>query len=122
LPLFLCEIFGKLTGAGYSLFIFVSYGRKTIADPVIICRSIMGLVRNIKRIIRKIVRSFKRIAPLYAGKKGLEIGGPSAIFDIGNELPLYAIARQVDGCNLATTPYGKTPYKRAKPIKRAVTL
>lgn len=43
----------------------------------------------------------------FAGKKGLEIGGASAIFKDRSVLPIYSIAGQIDNCNFA----GKTVWE-----------
>jgi SAM-dependent methyltransferase len=45
---------------------------------------------------------FKRFHPLFAGKIGLEIGGPSDVFGAGGLLPIYRHALRVDGVNFAT--------------------
>jgi hypothetical protein len=37
-----------------------------------------------------------------AGKKGLEIGGPSQIFSDKGYIPVYSIADTIDGCNFST--------------------
>ena len=36
----------------------------------------------------------------FAGKKGIEIGGPSAIFY--KEIPIYPVIESLDGCNFST--------------------
>jgi SAM-dependent methyltransferase len=36
---------------------------------------------------------------LFAGKKGLEIGGPSSLFSLKGYFPVYLYAKQVDGVN-----------------------
>jgi SAM-dependent methyltransferase len=50
--------------------------------------------------------NYRRIKRALAGKRGLEIGGPSAIFSPatpnGYIPPIYAIAASVDNCNFAT--------------------
>ena len=47
-------------------------------------------------------RAFKKkIAPCFDNKTGLEVGGPSRIFS--RELPLYNIAKNIDGCNFSTS-------------------
>lgn len=51
--------------------------------------------------------NYKRIQRALAGKRGLEIGGPSPIFSPatpnGFIPPVYAIATSVDNCNFATS-------------------
>jgi SAM-dependent methyltransferase len=47
-------------------------------------------------------RAFKqKIYPYFQDKNGLEVGGPSKIFS--KELPLYRIAKNIDGCNFSTS-------------------
>ena len=38
---------------------------------------------------------------MIAGKKGIEIGGPSMIFTSKGNLPLYDVIGSLDGCNYA---------------------
>lgn len=38
-----------------------------------------------------------------AGKKGLEIGGPSGVFRARRRIPVYPIVAQLDGCNFSTS-------------------
>src|SRR3569833_2354515 len=44
---------------------------------------------------------FPKIKRFTAGKKGLEIGGPSQLFSDRGYLPVYAVAESVDGCNFS---------------------
>lgn len=46
-------------------------------------------------------KGFPRLARRVAGKKGIEIGGPSAIFGRDGCLPLYRIVGSLDGCNFS---------------------
>lgn len=49
------------------------------------------------------VKSIKRIdhfLKYFADKKGIEIGGPSAIFS--KEIPVYQVANTLDGCNFSS--------------------
>jgi SAM-dependent methyltransferase len=65
---------------------------------------------NIQKIIRKINKlingselpKFKPFHYLFETKSGLEIGGPSEIFRVNNALPIYKLAKKVDGCNFST--------------------
>ena len=65
---------------------------------------------NTDKIIRKInklvygkeLKKFKQFHSLFENKIGLEIGGPSKIFKANNELPIYGLAKKVDGCNFST--------------------
>lgn len=49
---------------------------------------------------KKYQLKFSQIEPLFSGKSGLEIGGPSKLFS-SEQLPLYKIAKQIDGCNFS---------------------
>jgi len=65
---------------------------------------------NIQKIIRKIIKlvygkelpKFKPFHYLFEAKFGLEIGGPSQIFKGNDALPIYKLAKKVDGCNFST--------------------
>ena len=35
---------------------------------------------------------------LFIGKRGLEVGGPSALFRKGSHLPVYAVVNEIDNC------------------------
>lgn len=43
--------------------------------------------------------SFRTYSHLLAGKRGIEIGGPSASFSAGGIFPVYPIAGNLDNCN-----------------------
>lgn len=47
------------------------------------------------------IQNFEIYHKLLLGKKGLEIGGPSDIFRRKDELPIYPIIKQLDGCNFS---------------------
>lgn len=46
---------------------------------------------------------FLRFRHLFRNKTGLEVGGPSAIFRDRDFLPVYPLARRIDGVNFATS-------------------
>lgn len=46
---------------------------------------------------------FRACGSLFRNKYGLEIGGPSAIFQTEAPLPIYALAARVDGANFSTS-------------------
>lgn len=78
----------------------------------------MKSLKNLKETISRIVTSnqFNKINnyELYynnlKGKKGLEIGGPTPIFEKNDAIPIYHILGNLDGCNVSedTIWYGKT--------------
>ncbi len=47
------------------------------------------------------VRHFSVYSKLVKGKSGIEIGGPSAVFN--KELPIYPLIAKLDGCNFSGT-------------------
>jgi len=64
---------------------------------------ITSFTNSLKQIRRDLFhRTFKKkLYPYFENKTGLEVGGPSRIFS--RELPLYNIAKNIDGCNFSTT-------------------
>lgn len=63
----------------------------------------------IRRITRKSCHPFSVMAPYLTGKKGLEIGGPSAIFCKGHLMPVYNLCREIDSCNFSTQTIWSEP-------------
>lgn len=60
-------------------------------------------LRSVARVVlRRRLRSYRRVRPQFDGKVGLEIGGPSDVFSPGGPLPAYALAERVDNCNYST--------------------
>lgn len=66
---------------------------------------------GIKHLLKKAIPSvkspkiehFKSIIPLFKGKTGIEIGGPSGLFLDQGLCPLYKVIGRLDGCNFSTT-------------------
>jgi SAM-dependent methyltransferase len=54
------------------------------------------------RMFGTIVTCFPQIRDALAGKRGIEVGGPSAVFGAGHHLPVYPIIGSLDGCNFGT--------------------
>ena len=48
------------------------------------------------------IRGFKKYYEEFSGKSGLEIGGPSPVFQNKGFVPLYKIIGNLDGCNFST--------------------
>ena len=48
------------------------------------------------------LRAYEICRPLLEGRRGLELGGPSAIFSRGGALPLYPLLEQLDNCDFAS--------------------
>lgn len=67
--------------------------------------------------LHRALRAYEICRPLVAECRGLEIGGPSAIFARGGDLPLYPLFAQLDNCDFAgrTIWHGETkevePYR-----------
>jgi SAM-dependent methyltransferase len=57
------------------------------------------------------LRAYEICRPLLEGRRGLEIGGPSAIFTRNGALPLYPLFDQLDNCDFArdTVWHGDAP-------------
>ncbi|MDD5298393.1 MAG: methyltransferase domain-containing protein [Rhodocyclaceae bacterium] len=66
---------------------------------------IRGLVRAIDLRLRSLLagraKAFRRCAPLFQGKTGLEIGGPSPAFGRRGFFPLYPVVAHLDNCNFS---------------------
>jgi SAM-dependent methyltransferase len=46
-------------------------------------------------------RSFTAVSVFFTTNKGLEIGGPSAIFQADALCPVYSLVSRIDGCNFS---------------------
>lgn len=62
--------------------------------------------RNVARLLRRnlprrVSPDFRKLYDRFEGKFGLEIGGPSRVFGRGDLLPVYPLARRIDGVNFA---------------------
>jgi len=87
--------------------IVIRYMLRHIKQVVTVCGR--GRIQDIARRVRhglcqpRIQRpkGFRQLAQKATGKKGLEIGGPSAIFDAKGSLPLYQSVGHLDGCNFS---------------------
>jgi SAM-dependent methyltransferase len=63
---------------------------------------LLRLARQLKnRVLGVELRGFRRFHSAFAGKVGLEVGGPSKIFTREDLLPVYPLAARVDGVNFA---------------------
>ncbi|MDQ2926998.1 MAG: class I SAM-dependent methyltransferase [Caldimonas sp.] len=59
------------------------------------------LVRNLKRALRAPLSGYRDYQAPLRGGTGIEIGGPTKLFR--RDLPVYAVAKSVDGVNFAAT-------------------
>lgn len=59
-----------------------------------------GVARSVvRRITKARAESYGLIHERVSGKRGLEVGGPSAIFAGGGMLPVYPVVASLDNCN-----------------------
>jgi SAM-dependent methyltransferase len=66
----------------------------------------VSLIRRAKNTVRLLLvvrlRSFRAVLPFVEGKQGLEIGGPSAVFeDAVRPLPIYSRVGALDNCDFS---------------------
>ncbi len=57
------------------------------------------LRRSIGRIVTPRLRCYEEFRASFSGRSGLELGGPSSIFQPRGLFPVYPLARAVDDCN-----------------------
>jgi SAM-dependent methyltransferase len=61
-----------------------------------------GIAQKVmSKLFRQRIPGFSSIRKYFAGKSGIEIGGPSKIFRYKGLLPLYPLVRKLDGCNFS---------------------
>ena len=70
-------------------------------------RGISGLFRAIRSRVRGLFsrqsKSFLTYKNQFAGKSGIEIGGPSQVFSRRGMFPVYPIVENLDNCNFSST-------------------
>jgi len=82
---------------------------KTISNKMVIARKVLrsnGLSKTLIKIIRRLIpskpaKTFPACNALVAGKCGLEIGGPSAMFAPKGLVPIYPLVAGLDNVNFA---------------------
>lgn len=66
-----------------------------------------GVNYTLKKILSKIINpqinNLEYVNKLFTNKSGLEVGGPSRIFQNNGFIPLYKIVKNLDGCNFSHT-------------------
>jgi SAM-dependent methyltransferase len=62
------------------------------------------------------LRAYELCRPLVEERRGLEIGGPSAIFDRDGVLPLYPLFGRLDNCDFAGDTIWHGPTTEASPF------
>ena len=53
------------------------------------------------KLFNKRLKGFNQIASFFENKTGIEIGGPSVFFSDSGYIPVYALAKKIDGCNFS---------------------
>jgi SAM-dependent methyltransferase len=83
------------------------------------------LHRGYQVAMRRPIRGHQRYIDCVAGKRGLEVGGPSAVFRTGGLIPLYEFVGALDNCNFSSqTIWAKHEsgltfrYSEHKPVGR----
>ncbi len=56
-----------------------------------------------EKLFKKQIVNFEALSIFFKDKSGIEIGGPSKFFSINGFIPIYGIAKVVDGCNFSTS-------------------
>lgn len=56
----------------------------------------------VDQLLKPRINGFDTIKDFFINKIGIEIGGPSNMFKPNGLMPLYTLAKQVDGCNFST--------------------
>ena len=82
---------------------------------------IAGLTNTLELIISKLyikkISNYKKYQELFYNKKGIEIGGPSNIFNEDNILPIYSIINSLDGVNFSTETIWEGEIKEGENYK-----
>lgn len=55
-----------------------------------------------RRLVPPRLGGFETLRPLVAGRRGLEVGGPSPLFRRRGLIPIYPLVGALDGCNFST--------------------
>jgi SAM-dependent methyltransferase len=80
-------------------------GRKIVLVDRLAYLKAIGLQNSLKLVWRCIRRqrakSYSQCRELFAGKRGLEIGGPSALLERNNAIPVYPELAELDNCLFA---------------------
>jgi len=71
-----------------------------------------SILRRIQRLYEVLYFVF-RIRPLFSGKSGIEIGGPTPLFL--DRLPIYSAVNAMDGCNFGTTTVWEGAIQQGQP-------
>jgi len=80
-----------------------------------------GLGNTLRFIIKKLfirkINNYKKYQGLFYDKKGIEIGGPSNIFNKDNILPIYSVINGLDGVNFSTMTIWEGVLKKGENYK-----
>ncbi len=61
------------------------------------------LKRAVGKLLGERIQNYQGIRELFTGKSGLEVGGPSKVFQAKGFVPLYDVIQALDGCNFSTS-------------------
>ncbi len=54
------------------------------------------------KLFRARLKNFDNLSNLFKNKTGIEIGGPNPYFTNKGYMPIYALVKNIDGCNFST--------------------
>lgn len=93
----------------------------TMIGDGLACAKTIGLRNTIaiawRRISRRQAKCFLQCRELFNGKRGLEIGGPSARFEKRHELPVYPILTSLDNCLFASNTVWTPESRQGKTFR-----
>jgi SAM-dependent methyltransferase len=70
-----------------------------------------------RRLLGGRARCWHSVAPLFPGRRGLEIGGPSQLFRPGGLLPVYPVLASLDGVNFSTETVWEGKLREGDPYR-----
>jgi SAM-dependent methyltransferase len=71
---------------------------RTLGLPVLV----RPLRRTVGKIFARRLRYYDEVYASFQEKVGLELGGPSSVFQPGGLLPIYPLAARIDNCNFSS--------------------
>jgi SAM-dependent methyltransferase len=76
--------------------------------------TIRAIVMRLRRVLAGRARSFHAYQSLFAGKSGVEIGGPSQVFSRGGIFPVYPLVGHLDNCNFSNVTVWEGDIKQGQ--------
>jgi SAM-dependent methyltransferase len=68
-----------------------------------------------RRILGVKIKKYDHLKKMFENREGIEIGGPSDIFRKNGYIPIYDIAKGLDGCNFSTNTVWEGDIQNGKP-------